>query len=117
MRLRQCELALERVPEASFYSRNATTLSDRKKQVEKFLSGKKSLEKYFDGQALTKEYALPKLLVVRHILLALLSTPFWTITYLIELRLNRFYSTKRYHFDIFSEPAYSTKRLKVSSKH
>lgn len=117
MRLRQCGLALKRVPEASFYSRNATTFSDRKKQVEKYLFGKEALEKYFDGQTLSREYAIPKLLITKHILLALLKTPFWTIVCLFELFLNRILSVRQYHLDILSEPAYSTKQLKIYSKH
>lgn len=117
MRLRQYGLILQRIPEAAFLSRNAATFSDRKKQVEKYLSGKKALEKYFDGSTLAREYALPKLLIIKHILRALLRTPFWTGAYLIELSLNRFSSAKRYRFDIFPEPAYSTKQLKISSKH
>ncbi len=117
MRLRQRGLALERVPEASFYSRNAATFSDRKKQVEKYLSGKKALEKYFDRRTLVLEYTLPKLLITKHILLAFLRTSLWTGAYLIELFLNRILSVRRHHFDILPVPAYSTKQLKVSSKH
>lgn len=117
MRLRQCGLVLERVPEASFYSRNATTFSDRKKQVEKYLLGKKALEKYFDESTLAREYDIPKLLVAKHIVLAFLHMPFWTGAYLIELLLNRFYSVRRDHFDALSEPLYSTKQLKIFSKH
>ena len=117
MWLKQCRLTMQRVSGASFYSRNVTTLSDRKKQVEKYLSGKKALEKYFDRRTLGREYTIPGLLIAKHILFAFLHTPFWTGAYLIELFLNRFYSVKRYHFDILPEPAYSTKQLKISSKH
>lgn len=111
--LKESGFSLQRVPRALFLARNVGSISDRKRQVEKFLSGKKALLQFFPADMLNREYTLPKSLLLEHILRSFLRSPILTILYIVEVLCNRFYSTSRSRFNPCYRPYASSKFLKT----
>lgn len=112
LRLKQLSLSCIYCPSALVYMRNVTNISDRVKQVAKFLGGRIALERHFARDVVQAAYRLPYSLVSQHVLRSLLRDPFWTTLAVLEISFNRLLTLRRAPFHPLAAPHYSSKDLR-----
>lgn len=79
-------------PNAVIKFKSPSSLTDHKKQSDRFRKGKKNLLKYFDKDFVNAQYNIPTEIIIREMFFSILKSPLLTLSYLFIYSYLRFFS-------------------------